>query len=170
MGTIAIALVNRSASLSEFTYPIPTGPYRPSARTAFMPLSAALSMIPCPYPLGHPSPRSPFSITNLSRMVGSMRYPSPIGRKSGITDSIPERFVPLRIFFGASSAFSESLSKLLSESIPFRAMLDIPPAQRQQCLFDWNRTERGFQEDKSLHELIELQAARTPDSPAVIYN
>src|SRR5260364_155333 len=66
--------------------------------------------------------------------------------------------------------FLNHFPSFLSESIPFRAMLDIPPAQRQQCLFDWNRTERGFQEDKSLHELIELQAARTPDSPAVIYN
>src|SRR5690348_15653224 len=34
---------------------------------------------------------------------------------------------------------------------------------------EWNATTRDYPADRSLHEFIEDQVARTPDAPAVVY-
>ncbi|HEY0795432.1 MAG TPA: amino acid adenylation domain-containing protein [Acidisarcina sp.] len=48
--------------------------------------------------------------------------------------------------------------------------LDIlAPAERQQIVVDWNRTEQPYKRDLCLHELVEQQAARRADSPAVVF-
>jgi amino acid adenylation domain-containing protein len=39
--------------------------------------------------------------------------------------------------------------------------------ERQQIILGWNQTERAYPLDKCLHELIEMQAGRTPESVAV---
>ena len=41
--------------------------------------------------------------------------------------------------------------------------------ERQQILFEWNRTEVAFPSDKCLHHLLEAQAERSPDSVAVVF-
>jgi non-ribosomal peptide synthetase component F len=40
-------------------------------------------------------------------------------------------------------------------------------AEREQLVEEWNRTEREYERDKGVHELIAEQAARTPEAVAV---
>ena len=40
--------------------------------------------------------------------------------------------------------------------------------ERQQVLVEWNRTKLSYEQEKCLHELVEEQADRTPDEPAVV--
>jgi non-ribosomal peptide synthetase component F len=41
-------------------------------------------------------------------------------------------------------------------------------AERHQVLVEWNATEADYPQDKCVHELIEAQAARTPEAIAVV--
>ncbi|HEY0735674.1 MAG TPA: amino acid adenylation domain-containing protein, partial [Herpetosiphonaceae bacterium] len=41
--------------------------------------------------------------------------------------------------------------------------------EQQQSLIDWNRSEAEYPRDAAVHQLIEAQAARTPDVPAIVY-
>ena len=41
--------------------------------------------------------------------------------------------------------------------------------ERRRILVEFNRTDRDFLRERTLHELFEAQAARTPDSPAVYF-
>lgn len=45
----------------------------------------------------------------------------------------------------------------------------ITAAEQQQMLVDWNRTEVDYPRDRRLHELVEDQVARSPDSVAVVF-
>ncbi len=48
--------------------------------------------------------------------------------------------------------------------------LDIITAEeRYQLLIDFNATEKEFNKEKTLHQLFEEQAAKTPDNPALIF-
>ncbi|MFN0056081.1 MAG: amino acid adenylation domain-containing protein [Planctomycetales bacterium] len=44
----------------------------------------------------------------------------------------------------------------------------VPPANREQILVEWNRTETEYPRDKCIHKLFEAQVARTPDTVAVV--
>ena len=52
-------------------------------------------------------------------------------------------------------------------SSTFAAGSTIPEAERQLLLVDWNNTAKPFPVDKCVHELVEAQAARTPQALAV---
>ncbi|HEY2495737.1 MAG TPA: amino acid adenylation domain-containing protein [Candidatus Angelobacter sp.] len=41
-------------------------------------------------------------------------------------------------------------------------------AERQQILYEWNRTETDYAKDKCVHQLFEEQVARTPQATAVV--
>ncbi len=43
-------------------------------------------------------------------------------------------------------------------------------AERQQLLVEWNNTARSYAGDACAHQLVEAQAARTPEAPAVIFS
>ncbi|MBD2823030.1 hypothetical protein ID852_20750, partial [Xenorhabdus sp. 42] len=45
----------------------------------------------------------------------------------------------------------------------------VPAAERQQLLVDFNATDRDFPQAALIHELVEQQAARTPDATAVLF-
>jgi amino acid adenylation domain-containing protein len=45
----------------------------------------------------------------------------------------------------------------------------LPAAEREQMLYEWNRTEAEYPRDRCLHELFEEQAGRTPEAAAVAY-
>ncbi|HEX8189934.1 MAG TPA: amino acid adenylation domain-containing protein, partial [Pyrinomonadaceae bacterium] len=45
----------------------------------------------------------------------------------------------------------------------------LSPDERRQILSEWNETAADFPRDKCLHELFEEQAARTPESVAVVF-
>jgi amino acid adenylation domain-containing protein len=50
---------------------------------------------------------------------------------------------------------------------PLRLPL-LTPAEYQQIVVEWNNTAADYPEDKTIHQLFEEQAARTPDAIAVI--
>ncbi|MCE3268667.1 MAG: non-ribosomal peptide synthase/amino acid adenylation enzyme, partial [Burkholderiales bacterium] len=39
----------------------------------------------------------------------------------------------------------------------------------QMVVYDWNKTDRDYPQDKTIHQLFEEQAAKTPDNIAVVY-
>ncbi|HEX7241008.1 MAG TPA: amino acid adenylation domain-containing protein, partial [Longimicrobiaceae bacterium] len=45
----------------------------------------------------------------------------------------------------------------------------LAPGERAQLLEAWNATARDYPRERSLHELVSAQAARTPDAPAVLF-
>ena len=49
-------------------------------------------------------------------------------------------------------------------------LTSLPGAERQLQLVEWNDTQSAYPHDRTIHELFELQAGRTPDAVAVICN
>ena len=45
----------------------------------------------------------------------------------------------------------------------------LTPQERHQLVIEWNDTEADYPADKSIHQLVEEQAERTPDAVAVVY-
>jgi amino acid adenylation domain-containing protein/FkbM family methyltransferase len=45
----------------------------------------------------------------------------------------------------------------------------LPPAEREQILVEWNRTESGYAQKRCAHELFEAQAMLTPEAVAIVY-
>jgi amino acid adenylation domain-containing protein len=55
---------------------------------------------------------------------------------------------------------------------PQAKMSELPllsAAERHQLLFTWNHTQTDWQQNLCIHQLIELQAAKTPDTVAVVF-
>ena len=42
-------------------------------------------------------------------------------------------------------------------------------AERQQIVYEWNRTQTEYPKDMCIHELFEAQVARTPEAVAVVF-
>jgi surfactin family lipopeptide synthetase A len=68
----------------------------------------------------------------------------------------------------------EHLRSLLEGAVahPEQRIVDLPllaPAERDQLLVGWNRTEVSYPRDRCLHELVEEQVERTPEAVAVSY-
>ena len=58
------------------------------------------------------------------------------------------------------------------EQVPTRPVgrLDVlPPAERQQLLVDWNRTEAAYPQDLCVQQLFEAQVARDPAATALVF-
>ncbi len=54
---------------------------------------------------------------------------------------------------------------------PDQAIAQLPlltAAERQQVLLEWNATEAAYPREQCLHELVQAQVARTPDTAAVV--
>ncbi len=51
---------------------------------------------------------------------------------------------------------------------PVDALPMLSPGERRRVVEEWNQTEADYPRDRCLHELIDDQAARTPDAPALI--
>ena len=54
-------------------------------------------------------------------------------------------------------------------SLPIKRIDVLPDEERHRILVDWNATAAEYPSDRCVHELFELQAARTPDAVAVKY-
>ncbi|KJH70631.1 non-ribosomal peptide synthetase [Aliterella atlantica] len=55
---------------------------------------------------------------------------------------------------------------------PEQSLVDLPmltPAEQQELLIDWNNTCSNNWQNQCLHELFETQAAKTPDTIAVVF-
>ncbi|MGE0472121.1 MAG: amino acid adenylation domain-containing protein [Nitrospirales bacterium] len=61
----------------------------------------------------------------------------------------------------------ESLATHPDRNIWHVSILDA--LERDQLLWEWNRTQAEYPQDRCVHELIEAQAARTPDAIAVMH-
>src|SRR5207302_1454311 len=54
---------------------------------------------------------------------------------------------------------------------PDRAIAELPlltESERQQLLVDWNATHLDYPRERCIHQLVEQQAARTPDAVALV--
>ena len=85
-------------------------------------------------------------------------------------------------FSYASSLFSHETIVRLSEGYAY--LLDhltadplkaysgyslLSPASYEKIVVEWNATEKEYAQDKTLHELVEIQAEKTPEHIAVVY-
>ena len=66
--------------------------------------------------------------------------------------------------------FSNILKSVVSDPHRRLSVLEMLSAsERQQVIFDWNRTEKEYPRDKTLHGLFEEQTERSPDAEAVVF-
>jgi amino acid adenylation domain-containing protein len=66
--------------------------------------------------------------------------------------------------------FSVLLGAALDDPVcPVTALPILSPAQRRQMLVEWNDTSAEFPTHSCLHQLVENQAALTPDATAVVF-
>ncbi|HEY0734132.1 MAG TPA: amino acid adenylation domain-containing protein [Herpetosiphonaceae bacterium] len=92
-----------------------------------------------------------------------------------ISDAISRIGYNLSLFDGATIArlaahFETLLAGIVAN--PDARLANLPlltTAERQQILHDWNATRREYPQDRCVHQLIEEQAARTPDAVAVLF-
>ncbi|WP_245217839.1 non-ribosomal peptide synthase/polyketide synthase [Pseudomonas eucalypticola] len=69
-----------------------------------------------------------------------------------------------------ASHFAQVLQSLVGDSercIAELAMLSVD--EQQQILVDWNRTAQPYPAEQCVHQLVEAQAARTPDAVALVH-
>ncbi|WP_146052417.1 AMP-binding protein, partial [Pectobacterium atrosepticum] len=52
---------------------------------------------------------------------------------------------------------------------PVATLPILPDSERRQVMLDFNATEADFPHDALIHQLVEDQAARTPDTTAVLF-
>ncbi|TBV09727.1 non-ribosomal peptide synthetase [Stutzerimonas kirkiae] len=55
---------------------------------------------------------------------------------------------------------------------PNQRIAELPllsPEEQQQIIYDWNRTEASYPSGQCIHQLIEAQAEKAPDSVAVVF-
>ncbi len=60
-------------------------------------------------------------------------------------------------------------SAVADPAMPISQLTMLSRAERQQIMVDWNATDQDYPRDLCLHQLIEQQAASTPDSIACIF-
>ncbi|MFZ0751680.1 MAG: amino acid adenylation domain-containing protein, partial [Pyrinomonadaceae bacterium] len=70
---------------------------------------------------------------------------------------------------------TEHLKTLLHGIVtqPQQCLSELPlltPAEKSQILFDWNQTAASYPQHICLHQMFEVQAARTPEAIALIFN
>ena len=66
------------------------------------------------------------------------------------------------------SRLLEAMAADETQAIDRLPLLD--EAERHRVLVEWNATEADIPQDKCVHELVEAQAARTPDAVAVVHD
>ncbi|WP_239004864.1 non-ribosomal peptide synthetase, partial [Paenibacillus tepidiphilus] len=71
----------------------------------------------------------------------------------------------------ASAWYERILEALCDEETDILSMEQLmTAAERQAIVYEWNGTEQPYAAEKTLHQLFEEQAARTPERPAVSWN
>lgn len=92
-----------------------------------------------------------------------------------------ERDLVLKLAYDRAKFSDSSIARLLAQlaaavrelsANPAQRLADVsilPEPERQRLLIDWNRTTRPYSTDRLIHQLIEDQAARTPDRTALVF-
>jgi amino acid adenylation domain-containing protein len=65
--------------------------------------------------------------------------------------------------------FETLLSAIVTNPEREIATLPLLPETQQQLLTKWNNTQRDYPQDKCIHQLVEEQAARTPEAVAIVF-
>ncbi len=60
-------------------------------------------------------------------------------------------------------------SALANPDLPISLLEYMAPEEKQQILYDWNRTVVDYPKNSCVHELFEVQAERHPDNCAVVF-
>ncbi|MEO2215442.1 non-ribosomal peptide synthase/polyketide synthase [Paenibacillus amylolyticus] len=67
--------------------------------------------------------------------------------------------------------YERILGALCDEETDFLSMEHLmTEAERQEIVYEWNRTDMPYAVEKTLHQLFEEQAAKTPERPALRWN
>lgn len=61
-------------------------------------------------------------------------------------------------------------SALTDPGLPISLLQFMAPEEKQQILYDWNRTAVDYPKNSCVHELFEVQAERTPDNCALVFD
>ncbi|WP_066383169.1 non-ribosomal peptide synthetase [Anabaena sp. CA = ATCC 33047] len=93
---------------------------------------------------------------NDTGLVGSFEYSSELFESATIARMVAH-------FHNLLSAIVDNPQATISEL----SLLTLE--EKNQFLFDWNNTQIDWEKDVCIHQLIELQAQKTPDSVAVVF-
>ncbi|MDO6435456.1 amino acid adenylation domain-containing protein [Flavitalea sp. BT771] len=67
-------------------------------------------------------------------------------------------------------SFQRAISELVvGRKILIRSYSVVGPAEYHQLVYEWNRTEKVYARDKTLHTLFEEQVVKTPEAVALIF-
>ncbi|MGB7153193.1 MAG: amino acid adenylation domain-containing protein, partial [Candidatus Acidiferrales bacterium] len=61
-------------------------------------------------------------------------------------------------------------SAVANPDLPISLLEFMAPEEKQQILYEWNRTAANYPKDSCVHQLFEAQVERTPDNRAVIFD
>ena len=89
-------------------------------------------------------------------IVGSLEYNSDLFERTTITRML-EHF--LALIEGA----------VYSPELPISGLPIVRKAELEQLIYEWNRTELAYPEEKCIHTLIEEQVGRTPDARVICF-
>ena len=70
------------------------------------------------------------------------------------------------------NSIAESIKTVFDEKITTKDLKHISllnKAQYQQIVYDWNKTEKDYPKNKTIHQLFEEQVLKTPNNIAVVY-
>jgi amino acid adenylation domain-containing protein len=69
-----------------------------------------------------------------------------------------------------SEQFKQALNNIIDDpERPYEKLNILTPAEYQRIVYEWNKTERYYPEDKTIHQLFEEQVEKTPDNIAVVF-
>ena len=62
------------------------------------------------------------------------------------------------------------LHQVISDSTKLHGQISlIPPKHYNQIVYDWNKTDRDYPRDKTIHQLFEEQVKKTPENVALVF-
>ncbi|CAG1016717.1 partial arthrofactin-type cyclic lipopeptide synthetase B, partial [Burkholderiaceae bacterium] len=90
------------------------------------------------------------------------------GHALSITAQVASPVAPQRLCSFMQTALRGLVQALEGDArAPLSAVDVLPEEERRRLLVDWNATDATYPADQGLHELVQRQAQRTPDAPAI---
>ncbi|WP_039318243.1 non-ribosomal peptide synthetase, partial [Pectobacterium brasiliense] len=93
-----------------------------------------------------------------------------LGERFRLVSQAIEGVDPLRLARYLETAIQALIEALATEpERPIMTLPILPEAERRQVMLDFNATDADFPQDALIHQLVEDQAARTPEAIAVLF-